>query len=187
MKLSTIFWEKSKQQSIPTSLIQPVHCFVNICSWWQAKNQDIKYNHWDSQTRPQNPKHHSAETKKPKRGKGGGEGGNHHQVDRIYLDSIHVLHLFLKISITEAQSIANICNLKQIKKTEVEFNLFRKIIFQTQEIPTCAATQVHLAAEGLKRIVKVKHRNQFSCDCVLTSTEAKYRLGRYLVLIHFCQ
>lgn len=100
LKLSTTFWEKLKQQAIPTSLIQPVHCFVNICSWWQAKNQD-KYNHWDSQTRPQNPKHHSAQTKKQKRGKGGGK--SHHQVDRIYLDSIHVLHLFLKRSITDAQ------------------------------------------------------------------------------------
>lgn len=94
----------------------------------------------------------------------------------------------LKKSITKAQSIANICNLKQTNKTEVELNLLaRKNIFQRQEILTCAVTQVHLAAAGLKRMVKVKHRNQFSCDCVLTSTEAKYRLGRYLVLIHFCQ
>lgn len=36
----------------------------------------------------------------------------------------------------------------------------------------CAASKVHLAAEGLRRLVKVKHRNQFSCDCVLTLTEA---------------
>lgn len=50
-----------------------------------------------------------------------------------------------------------------------------------------AATQVHLAAEGLKKMVKVKHKNQFSCDCILSSTGAKDRLGRYLVLIHFCQ
>lgn len=104
------------------------------------------------------------------------------------MDLIHVLHLFLKTSITDARSIANTCSLKQMNKTQAELNLlFRKIIFQRQEMLISEASKVYLAAEGLRRMIKVKHRNQFSCDCVLTSTEAKYSLGRYLVLIHFCQ
>lgn len=61
------------------------------------------------------PKHHSAETKRKKEEKEGEK--NHHQVERIYFDPIHVLHLFLKISITDAHSIVNICSLKQMNKT----------------------------------------------------------------------
>lgn len=124
---------KLKQQAIPTSLIQPVHWFVNICSWWQAKNQDIKYNHWDSQTRPQNPKHHSAETKKQKKRKG--REKNHHQVDRI----IWIPFMYFTFSLKDAKLRLNLLKYLQL---EVEFSLLiGKITFQVGNTHVCSNTR----------------------------------------------
>lgn len=110
LKLCTVLWENESTgySYLPDSAC-PLYCkHPCLITSKESKHRIKPLRFTNKAPESKTPQCWDKEAKKRKgRGK-----KNHHQIDRIYLDSIHVLHLFLKRSITEAQSIANICNLK---------------------------------------------------------------------------